>query len=596
MPWELAAPDARFTFVVGKGGVGKTTTAALLALAWAGPGRRVHALSTDPAHSLGDVFDRPLPAGAPCSVCVPTLTVEELVAEARAAAWRDRIRVPLTDLLERGSYLDREDVDRFTALRIPGVDELMAALRLVELLDTPADHVVVDTAPTGHTLRLLDAATLLESWTDALAALAAKADAVTDALFRGAAGSAGGSLRAEVETALARYRSDVLAAAAFVIVTRDEPAVRLETDRLAAGLAVRGLRVRARLQVGLGSAAPGTVRLPWWPESPRGCRALEVAVQQLEGQDAAPGGLAAPAPGPAAAPVVGPAGRGSGLAWLEARPQRLLMFAGKGGVGKSTCAAAAAVALARTRPVLLLSVDPAGSLGDLLGCDVGPAARPVTPGLRVQQIDAGGAVARWRAGARGTVEPFLKRLRLGGDPALDRRVFESLWDLAPPGMDEIVALSELLDAAAAAETVVLDTAPTGHFLRLLALPAMALEWTRALMRMLLKYGVTAELDAVAKDVVAFARQLRELQARLADDRWTGAVLVTLAEPVVTAETDRLRSALAQAGVPVAAVLVNRRPARDATPAPAPVLAAPHLSPAPRGPDALLAFAAQWELQ
>jgi arsenite-transporting ATPase len=245
--------------------------------------------------------------------------------------------------------------------------------------------------------------------------------------------------------------------------------------------------------------------------------------------------------------------------------------------------------------VLLLGADPAGSVADLLGQPVGAEPVAVRPGLRAAQIDPGAALADWRATLPPQLEPLLGRIGIAGS-SLDRAVLHSIWEATPPGLDELVALSELLDLAGEDETVIVDSAPTGHFLRLLELPELALEWTRALMRLLLEYGLAGELDALTKRVLAFARHLKSLRSRLADAGWTGTVIVTIAEPVVEAETERLANRLGQAGVPIAAVLTNLHTQRYAQlPLAVPRLVAPVCVPPPHGFDALRSFVGCWEL-
>jgi arsenite/tail-anchored protein-transporting ATPase len=152
----LIDTSARFVFLAGKGGVGKSTAACTLALQLADAGRPTRLFSTDPAHSLKDVL-----GGENCS---DLLAIEEFDANAFAENWLEEARSVLTDLIERGTYLDASDAGSFLDLSLPGVDEVMAAFRLVELEKTSAERIVVDTAPTGHTLRLLAAADVIESW------------------------------------------------------------------------------------------------------------------------------------------------------------------------------------------------------------------------------------------------------------------------------------------------------------------------------------------------------------------------------------------------------------------------------------------------
>src|SRR6185436_7060004 len=121
---------------------------------------------------------------------------------------------------------------------------------------------------------------------------------------------------------------------------------------------------------------------------------------------------------------------------------RLLFFGGKGGVGKTTCAAAAALLLAEARPdrrMLLLSTDPAHSLADVLEVPLGDDARPVPgapPGLRARELDAAGTFAAWRAERLAGVEDWIAG---AAESELDRKSWQGLLDLAPPGLDELSA-------------------------------------------------------------------------------------------------------------------------------------------------------------
>ena len=117
------------------------------------------------------------------------------------------------------------------------------------------------------------------------------------------------------------------------------------------------------------------------------------------------------------------------------------------------------------------------------------------------------------------------------------------------GLDEVAALVALLDASASDETIVLDAAPTGHFLRLLEMPQLALDWTRQILRLMLKYGVAGAGANAAEALLRLARELRALGELLRDPDRAGTLLVTLPEPVVAAETERLRQRLDEARRP-----------------------------------------------
>ena len=153
-----------FLFFGGKGGVGKTTCAAARAIAEAARGKRVLVVSTDPAHSLGDALRKKLSARVtvvgqaltPRATSQGALYALELDARRAFARWLREHRRPLGDILEQGTWLDREDVEELLDLSIPGIDELVGLLEITRLSRSGlADLIVVDTAPTGHTLRLL---------------------------------------------------------------------------------------------------------------------------------------------------------------------------------------------------------------------------------------------------------------------------------------------------------------------------------------------------------------------------------------------------------------------------------------------------------
>jgi arsenite-transporting ATPase len=309
---------------------------------------------------------------------------------------------------------------------------------------------------------------------------------------------------------------------------------------------------------------------------------------------------------------------------------RLLLVTGKGGVGKTTCAAAAALALGAAAPrrrILLLSTDPAHSLGDVFATRAGDDERRVPDGpstLVVREIDAARVFAARREGYRAAVDELFDGLRGGSrfDVAFDRGVVRDLLDLAPGGLDELCALLTVTEtlfppggAAPRHDLVVVDTAPTGHTLRLLALPGLALQWVRALLATLLKYREVLGLGALGADLVELSRGLRHLQTLLADPRQARVVVVSRAAVLPRLETLRLLRRLDALGLTVSAVIVNAvTPAGTGRGTSAgaetqelrrlgvavrrrlagvPILRAPAVAPPPRGVPALRAWARTW---
>jgi len=145
---------------------------------------------------------------------------------------------------------------------------------------------------------------------------------------------------------------------------------------------------------------------------------------------------------------------------------RYRFFAGKGGVGKTTCAAACGLSLARGGArTLLVSTDPAHSLADALEQRLGPAPRQVRARLFAAEMDADRALGRWLRSRERSFRAIAAR-----GTYLDDEDIDSLFRLSLPGVDELVALLELQRLSRGFEEVVVDTAPTGHTLRLLETP------------------------------------------------------------------------------------------------------------------------------
>ena len=600
-------PAAGFRFFGGKGGVGKTTAAAATPLVEAERGRRVLLVSTDPAHSLGDAIERRLSA-RPTRIATRrgALAAVELDADRALERWLAARRRPLRTIAARGTYLDEDDVDRLLALSLPGVDELIGLIELHRLAAAaPRDQIVVDTAPTGHTLRLLAMPETLARIAGVLADMLAKHQFLGESLAGGHRRDAADALVAEIEgeaRALHALLRDP-ARCRFTWVLLPEPLALAETrDGIRAlqdaGIAVDEIVVnrvtlaRGRCELCAARAAAEhdvierlpalfpqrrLVLVPALHHEPRGSTALRrIGAALARGVGAAPARRGDAADG--RSPIVRTLRRGidAGRAapapeWLDvlAPPGvRVLAFAGKGGVGKTTAAAAVALAVAERRPqarLLALSTDPAHSLGDALGVAIADDERqvPGAPGVFARELDAAAAFVVRRERYRASVDEVFDALLRGSrfDVAYDRDVVRELIDLAPPGLDELFGILSLVDALlgrerTAYDLVVLDTAPTGHALRLLAMPDAALEWVHALLAILLKYRAVVGLGELASDLLEVARDLRELAALLRDPARTRVVAVTRPAALPRLETMRLVRGLRRLRIAVGAVLVN----------------------------------------
>ena len=620
----LLASLPAWIIVGGKGGVGKTTCAAALAVRSATGGAQTLVLSTDPAGTLADALGAPL-TGVPQRLeAIPTLSASQLDANAARAEFLERWGGVLATIIDRGSYLDRDDIQGLVDSTLPGIDETMAVLALADLADQgDRQRVVLDTAPTGHTLRLLALPETFRAVIDLLDSMQGKHRFMVSALTHRYRPDEADAFIADLRARVTRLHGLMTDArrAAVLLVLRPEPVVVAETVRYATALADMSMTVRAVLLNAVsdsrsedaeqaiqavrqavpgatlftarhcGVLEPGRAGLERWSSSVRRVAAGKRPRSTLQRDneplrdDVARGLRALPraAPGLASLPPV-------------------LIVGGKGGVGKTTVACALGLAAARAgHRTFLVSTDPAPSIGDALDEPIGDADRevPNAHGLVARQIDATAAFARWRGEYESRVDAaFDVLLGPGFDAAHDRAIARQLFALAPPGIDELYALVWLGDALAERtyDRIVIDPAPTGHLVRLLEMPALALDWTHRLLRLMLKYRELAGGGELAAELVAFARRTRAVMALLHDAARAGVLVVALDEPVVRLQASRLIDRVRALGNHVPGLIWNRvRAIPEPLPADLAVrqFVAAAVAPSPVGAERLLDWFDGW---
>lgn len=589
-PGFLSDPDLRLIWFGGKGGVGKTTCAVATALTLAErrSSERFLLLSVDPAHSLLDSLGSEAPPA--------NLDVRELDAAACLAVFNERHRGELREIARRGTFLDEEDIGRFLGLSLPGMDEVFALLEIAELAREGAHRtVVVDTAPTGHTLRLLAVPELLRAWLDMLDTLLAKHRYMTE-VFRGAyRRDAQDELILNLSSALTRaedlFRSK---ASCFVPVAEPEAPSLLETARLLSSLRERRINVGDvvinRVVPALDCAACAGARsaqmralarngadlgdrrlwaLPLHAGEVRGAAELS---SLWRGATPLPLDAAVTLPG-AAAPPRAPNHESSGLrsagverpAELPGEGVRLIVFAGKGGVGKTTLACATALRIARggvrggpARRVSLFSTDPARSLGDALGRAIGPEPVEIAPGVRALALDAAAELAAWQERYLDELADALSSESINIDFTFDQRVMEGLFQLCPPGVDEIMALTRVVDLLSEdpRDVLVLDTAPTGHLVRLLEMPALLDQWLKAIFAVLLKYKDVLRVPRFADGMIKLSRDLKALRALMTDPARASLYAVTIPTSMALEETRDLLASCGRLRIPARRLFIN----------------------------------------
>jgi arsenite-transporting ATPase len=528
----------------GKGGVGKTTVSIAAALHLA-KSRPVILFTTDPASNLSDILHG-------------ELHTEAVDANALYRRFLDRNLESFLELGDRGTYLDKDELRRFFELSLPGVDELMSWMRIGELVEeNPDATIVVDTAPTGHTLRMLFSADHFRQFAEALDSMQAKHRGMMRQFTRRDVRDAMDAFVDQFE-ADANRRRDVLtnpAHAAFVAVTLSEPWVVEQTERLIRDVRADGIDVpftvlnRAVVDDDCDRSRDAAARKRLAPviDAPRACAPLDTAKAislWSAWERGRPALLEKKTPGTI------PALSGGSL-----QLARLTFLAGKGGVGKTTSAASIALQLSAQHPdknYTVISVDPAHTLRDVFAEEKPPK------NLTVETIDTRAKWRRFRDSLGEEIDRAIGAITPGGmTVAYDADAMKKLVEIAPPGADELFAITRLADLIAddTQAAIIVDTAPTGHFLRLIDLPATAGEWVREFMRILLRYRELIPAGSLGEELIRASRALHALEEAMRSDS-TRVIVVMRPERVVVAESKRLIAEVEQRGMRLGGVIAN----------------------------------------
>ncbi|HEY0981683.1 MAG TPA: arsenical pump-driving ATPase, partial [Schlesneria sp.] len=526
----LQAPT-RILFFTGKGGVGKTTSACAAAVRLADTGKRVLLVSTDPASNLDDVLGvslHPRPTPVPE---VPGLSAMNLDPQQSAAEYRERMVGPYRNLLPAAAITSMEEqFSGSCTVEIAAFDEF-ARLLGDSRMTAEFDHVIFDTAPTGHTLRLL---TLPSAWSGFMDSSTTGTSCI------------GPLAGLQAQQQLYRDTVDALGdstTTTIVLVTRPEQAALKEAARTSGELAALGVRNQRLLVNGLFQASDPSDQLALalqqrgesaMKEMPAVLRELPRTVIPLGSQGvlgvealrrfgtSQPGDERLDAPPALAKDVL--VGLGALTANLAEAGHGVILTMGKGGVGKTTIAAAIAVSLAeRGLRVHLTTTDPAAHIAATL-------ASESLENLTVGRVDPTAETARYQDEVMQTA-----------GSSLDERGKELLAeDLRSPCTEEIAVFRAF--AAAVAEGtdrfVVLDTAPTGHTVLLLD---AALAYHREVLR---------QADQMPEAV-------QQLLPRLRDPAYTRVLIVTLPEATPVHEAAQLQHDLQRAQIEPFAWVINQ---------------------------------------
>ena len=533
LPLDLLKSPTRFMFFTGKGGVGKTSLSAATALALADAGKRVLLVSTDAASNLDEMLGVVLSNQAIPVPGATGLSVLNIDPDTAAEAYRQRVLAQLevnATVDERNTV--KEQLSGACTTEIAAFDEFAA---LLANEDNAYDHIIFDTAPTGHTLRLLS---LPKAWSGFLAGNDRGASCL---------GPHSGLKMQETRFNAALDALSNASLTTVVLVTRPDPRPMQEAARTAKELQALGLSnqrlaingvfhasqagdpvANALERVGQDAMQNLPDVLAVLPRDEVPLRAFDMvglpalrAILACE-STALPRviqaiGEHAPVPGESLSRMTDE---------LAAAGHGLIMVMGKGGVGKTTIAAALAVGLVeRGCSVHLTTTDPAAHVADAL--------RGSLPNLKVGRIDP-----------KVETEVYISKIMASKGRDLDEQGRALLWeDLQSPCTEEVAvfhAFSRVVNEARTA-FVVLDTAPTGHSLLLM-------DATGAYHRQM-----THEFEGSAN-----AKHIITPLMRLQDADMTRVIIVTLPEVTPVSQAAALQDDLRRARIEPWAWVINKR--------------------------------------
>ncbi|MDH6310654.1 arsenite-transporting ATPase [Dysgonomonas sp. PFB1-18] len=506
----------KYLFFTGKGGVGKTSVACATAVSLADKGAKILLISTDPASNLQDVFGQTLDGHGIAIKEVPGLTVVNLDPEQAAAEYRESVISPYRGKLPESVIQNMEEQLSGSCTVEIAAFNAFSDFITDEKKQTGFDHIIFDTAPTGHTLRMLQ---LPSAWSTFI-----------DESTRGA--SCLGQLSG-LEERKGIYKQAVATLSdgdktRLILVSRPETTALNEAARSSHELMSLGIKnqtlvingvlqqvdeqdsvssqIHGKQQSAIKNMPEGLTGFPLFNVPLRSYNLSNVAnIRRLLSEDEVQ-------PVAGYKPITGEKSLDNLIDDLYASGKRVIFTMGKGGVGKTTLATGIALGLvSRGAKVHLTTTDPANHLNYDLA---------VKSGLTVSRIDEAEVLEKYKNEVRSTAAPTMS--------AEDMEYIEE--DLRSPCTQEIAvfkAFAEIVDKADN-EVIVIDTAPTGHTLLLL--------------------DATQSYHKEVERTQGIPDSVSKLLPRLRNARETEVVIVTLPEATPVFEAERLQVDLQRAGI------------------------------------------------
>lgn len=595
----LSERNARFLFCGGKGGVGKTTIAVAIGLYLAKHGKRTLVFSTDPAHSLSDsleieIGDKLTQVDEESNLWCIEISSKRVLKELRER-YRRVTEEALRQFLGRGMDmpLDRKIIEDMMDITPPGLDELMTLSKLTDIIDEQIfDYIVIDTAAGAHALRLIELPDIIDEWVDAGLNIHYKYRNIMKL-------DESRQILLEHREDIRRLRESLLnpEKAAFIAVTIPEDM----------GISITGLMIDGFKSLGLSCddiivnfvippdvecsycnsrrreqmdrikdiydkfPEKNVIIMPLFPQPVSGIKLLTDFVEIVfEGKHKQkPSTMKSETPERPLTEVME-------AARLDLENKKLILFGGKGGVGKTTTSASTGIYMAEQgMRTLVLSIDPQHSLADSFDQDIAVSeslhrdteeeitAIKSVNNLYAMEIDAKKLFEEWRDENRDVF------IQITSDATiLDSKDAASFIDLSLPGMDEIMALKKLQHLLKEGEfdLYILDTAPTGHTLRFLEIPELMRDWInllkqmRAKTRYIQRFFFGGRAKRIRNKADRFLKEemvkIKRIQATLRGYS-TEFIPVTILEEMAIDESERLLDGIRRNRIRVTQIICNQ---------------------------------------
>jgi len=251
-----------------------------------------------------------------------------------------------------------------------------------------------------------------------------------------------------------------------------------------------------------------------------------------------------------------------GLKGLKELPLKLILFGGKGGVGKTTCACSTALYLAKDFKTLIFSTDPAHSIADSLGEKIGNEPKEIkrVKNLSALEVNAEKALSKFKTEHENQIKKIMET-----GTNLDAEDIDSVLALPIPGMDEVMGFKTMIDLIdeATFDKYIADTAPTGHALRLLTSPRLLDDWIKVMAKMRWKYRYMVETFAGKYNpdegddfLLTMKKTVKRIENLLRDPSRSEFIAVTIPEDMAILETERLINSLGKYGIRVRQLVIN----------------------------------------